>query len=45
MIYQVVSPLGVVLFESISRSSAELYCKKHDLDPDGHIWPVRPYSV
>lgn len=41
MIYQVVSPLGVILFESISRSAAELFCKKRGLDPDGSIWPIR----
>lgn len=45
MIYQVVSPLGVVLFETISRSSAELFCRKSGIDPDAFIWLVRPYSV
>lgn len=45
MIYQVVTPLGLVVFESISRDSCVLYCRKSGIDPDGHIWPVRQFSI
>lgn len=45
MMYQVVSPLGAVLFESISRDSCELFCRKNGIDPDGYIWLVREFSI
>lgn len=32
--YQVVTDLGVVVFETISRSSAELFCRKKDFSYD-----------
>lgn len=32
MSYEVVSDLGIVLFQTISLSSARLFCDKNDLD-------------
>lgn len=44
MIYQVVSSLGYVVFETSSLEDAELYCKEHGLSSSA-IWPIRPYTV
>lgn len=32
MIYQVVTDLGIVVFDSVSRQACELFCKHNDFD-------------
>lgn len=43
MIYQVVSSLGCVVFETSSLEDAELYCKEHGFSSSA-IWPFQLYT-